>query len=252
MNGTAVTSGWCSHVRRVGQAACAGALLALRVADAATGAPPAASVRSIDIYVQPYYEAARQPAAAPVVRVAKAWDAELASVRPDDVARVRDAIRADNAMVTPMTLMVLAIRLYDTGQRDDAVFWFYAAKYRYATLAEVAEVASPALAQVADAVRNFALLAGPAINGYAFCDVARQQEQNRAAARWVAANPYRAVMLPQVPARPGDRSENLARAIAKIEAAVGAEQERLARPAERAAFAATRHANGADAKYCWK
>ena len=30
-----------------------------------------------------------------------------------------------------MTMMVLAIRLYDVGLRDDAVFWFYAAKDRY-------------------------------------------------------------------------------------------------------------------------
>jgi len=30
--------------------------------------------------------------------------------------------------VTPMTMMVLAIRLYDVGLRDDAVFWFYASR----------------------------------------------------------------------------------------------------------------------------
>lgn len=225
-------------------------LLAATVAGAAP--PPPAPVRSIDVYVQPYYEAARQPGTAPRVSVAKAWDAQLASQRQEDIARVRDAIRADNAMITPMTLMVLAIRLYDTGQRDDAVFWFYAAKYRYATLAEVADVRSPALAQVEDAVRSFALLAGPVINGYAFCDVQRQQRQNRAAAQWVAANPYRALMLPQIPARPGDRAENLARAIAKIDEAVRNEQEKLARPTELAALATARRDNGAEAKYCWR
>ena len=37
-----------------------------------------------------------------------------------------------------MTLMVLAIRLYDVGGcRDDAVFWFYAAENRYLTLEDV-------------------------------------------------------------------------------------------------------------------
>ena len=247
MSGSVVKTGRFPRSRRLALPAFAALLFAL----GAAAAPAPAPVRSIDIYVQPYYEAARQPGAAPVVRVAKSWDSGLASARPDDVARVRDAIRANNAMVTPLTLMVLAIRLYDTGQRDDAVFWFYAAKYRYATLAEVADVASPALAQVEDAVRNFALLAGPVINGYAFCDIARQQEQNRAAARWVAENPYGALMLPQVPARPGDRKENLARATAKIDAAVRAEREKLAQPAELAAFTAARRANGADVKYCW-
>ncbi len=234
------------HIRRVA------ALLLLAVTSVGAAPPPAAPVRSIDIYVQPYYEAARQPGTAPRVSVAKAWDAQLASLRQEDIARVRDAIQADNALITPMTLMVLAIRLYDTGQRDDAVFWFYAAKYRYATLAEVADVRSPALAQVEDAVRSFALLAGPVINGYAFCDVQRQMQQNRAAAQWVAANPYRALMLPQIPARPGDRAENLARAVARIDEAVRTEQEKLARPAELAALATARRDNGAEAKYCWR
>ena len=88
-----------------------------------------------------------------------------------------------------MTLMVLAIRLYDVGLRDDAVFWFYAAKNRYFTLAGVADVRTPQLAQVEDAVRNFAVLAGPVINGYAFCDVANQQKQQAKALQWVTDHP---------------------------------------------------------------
>jgi hypothetical protein len=35
-----------------------------------------------------------------------------------------------------MTMMVLAIRLYDAGLRDDAVFWFYVAKDRLAWIEE--------------------------------------------------------------------------------------------------------------------
>ena len=37
-------------------------------------------------------------------------------------------IVAKPQVVTPMTMMVLAIRLYDVGLRDDAVFWFYASR----------------------------------------------------------------------------------------------------------------------------
>ena len=122
----------------------------------------------------PYYEAAHEPGGTPRVAVAKAYDALLASSRREDVVRARDGIVKDNALLTPMTLMVLAIRLYDVGLRDDAVFWFYAAKNRYFTLEGVADVRAPQLAQVEDAVRNFAALAGPVINGYAFCDVANQ------------------------------------------------------------------------------
>ena len=48
-------------------------------------------------------------------------------------ARPRRHRRTTTGWLTPMTIMVLAIRLYDVGLRDDAVFWFYAAKNRFAT-----------------------------------------------------------------------------------------------------------------------
>ena len=41
-----------------------------------------------------------------------------------------------------MTMMVLAIRLYDVGLRDDAVFWFYVARARYITLEDVLDVSA--------------------------------------------------------------------------------------------------------------
>ena len=79
-----------------------------------------------------------------------------------------------------MTLMVLAIRLYDVGLRDDAVFWFYAGEGPVRDAGRQWPTSSrPQLAQVEDAVKNFAILAGPVINGYAFCDVAKQQEIRR-------------------------------------------------------------------------
>jgi hypothetical protein len=68
-------------------------------------------------------------------------------------------------VVTPMTMMVLTIRLYDFGLRDEAVFWLYVAKERYIVMSEVLNVKTPALAQADDAVRSFATLAGPIING---------------------------------------------------------------------------------------
>ena len=49
-----------------------------------------------------------------------------------------------------MTMMVLAIRLYDVGLRDDAVFWFYVAKDRTIVLSDVLNVKTPQLAQADD------------------------------------------------------------------------------------------------------
>jgi hypothetical protein len=230
----------------------AGVWLAGCVGCAVGAALTAEPVRTIDVYVHPYYDSAAGAAAKRRVVVAGAYDALLASDEAADVARARDGIALDNELVTPMTLMVLAIRLYDVGLRDDAVFWFYVAKDRYATLAEVAEVEAPALAQVADAVRNFAVLAGPHINGYAFCDVAKQQATRARALRWVARNPYKALWLPQIPARPGDRVENLERALAKLRAGAADEARQLADAQVRERLQQARALNEADARYCWK
>lgn len=226
-------------------ALCAG-FLSVPVAHAAD------PVRHIGIYVTPYYEAARDAGGTPKVTVAKAYDALLASNRREDVVRARDDIAKNNALLTPMTLMVLAIRLYDVGLRDDAVFWFYAAKNRYFTLEGVADVRSPQLTQVEDAVKSFATLAGPVINGYAFCDVASQQKIAARALQWTIDNPYKALFLPQVPARPGDRAQNLEKTLASMKANVAKERDYLAQPGNLAQFRQQRKDNGADAKYCWK
>ena len=218
---------------------------------AASAAALAAPIKRIDIYVTPYYEAAKG-GAAPKVAVGKTYDTLLASNSREDIVRARDDINRNSSLVTPMTMMVLAIRLYDVGLRDDSVFWFYAAKDRFMTLAGVSDIKSRELAQVEDAVKNFAILAGPVINGYAFCDVARQQEIREKAMKWVIDNPYKAIFLPQVPALPGDREQNLKRAIAEIRTAAQKEREYLAKPANVAELKAKRKQNDADAMFCWK
>jgi len=151
-----------------------------------------------------------------------------------------------------MTMMVLAIRLYDVGLRDDSVFWFYAAKDRFVTLAGVSDTKSIELAQVEDAVKNFAFLAGPIINGYAFCDVAKQQELRRKALKWAVDNPYKAMFLPQVPALAGDREQNLKKAIAEITAAAAKERDYLSKPANVSEIKAKRRHSEADTMFCWK
>lgn len=125
-------------------------------------------VRHIGIYVQPFYEAAQTPDGRPKVIVGEQFNGLLSSNRREDILAARDLIAAKPAVVTPMTMMVLAIRLYDVGLRDDAVFWFYAAKERYIVMSEVLDVKTQTLAQADDAMRSFASLVGPIINGYAF------------------------------------------------------------------------------------
>src|SRR5262245_17794852 len=215
-------------------------------------AAAAEPVKHIGVYVQPYYEAARDPTGRPRVAVYKSLDGRLSSNERADIVAARDAVLANPKTVTPMTMMVLAIRLYDVGLRDDSVFWFYAAKDRFVTLAMVSNMKSPELAQVQDAVEAFATLAGPVINGYAFCDVAKQQKLRQEALKWAVDNPYRAMFMPQVPALPGDRTQNLRKAVAEITSGAEKERDYLAKPANVAELKARRKQNDADTMFCWK
>jgi hypothetical protein len=148
--------------------------------------------------------------------------------------------------------MVLAIRFYDVGLRDDAVFWFYAAKDRYLTLSEVVDVGAGGLAQVEDAVRNFSTLAGPIINGYAFCDIANQQAIRARALDWVEQNPYAAIFMERLPAKQSNREQALVKAVALMRQSAAKERAYLQDAANAAKFRADRARNGTDEKYCWK
>ncbi len=209
-------------------------------------------VRRIAIYVQPYYESARRPDSPPRVAVGRSFDDLLASMKKEDIIAARNRIEADPQVVTPMTMMVLAIRLYDMGLRDDAVFWFYAAKARYITLEDVIDVRASGLMAPGEAVKSFAALAGPAINGYAFCDRAKQHAANMKAIEWVEAHPYGALSMAQLTGKEGDRAANLKKSISEQKAAAVRERARFDDPKFAQEFAATRTKNEADEKFCWK
>jgi hypothetical protein len=78
--------------------------------------------------------------------------------------------------LTPEQMFVLAIRLYDLGEKDNSVYWFYEAQFRAKLflktlnsdhIAGISELSAGLLASY-DA---FTTLAGEYINGYAGCDV---------------------------------------------------------------------------------
>jgi len=214
-------------------------------------AAQAEPVRHVGIYVQPYYEAAREPGGTPRVAVGRSFDG-LASNRREDILAIRDRIVAEPKLVTPMTLMVLAIRFYDVGLRDDAVFWFYAAKDRFLTLDGVVDVGAGGLAQVEDAIRSFSTLAGPIINGYAFCDIANQQAIRAKALDWVEQNPYEAIFMERLPAKQSNRKQALVEAVAMLRANAAKESAYLQDAGNAAKYRAERARNGTDEKYCWK
>ena len=216
------------------------------------GASAAEPVRQVGITVQPFYESARTPGAQPRVAVGKQYNDLLSSSRREDILAARDLIVAAPKLVTPMTLMVLAIRLYDVGLRDDAVFWFYVAKERTIVMSDVLDTKTQLLAQADDAVRAFSTLAGPVINGYAFCDLAKQKQQHAKAVDWVESNPYEVMFMARAPALPGDRAENHKRAIANAKERAAKERSYFDDAKNVETFTASRKRNDADAKFCWK
>ncbi len=209
-------------------------------------------VTEIDIDVRPYYEAARAPGEHPTVAVGAKFNDLLSSNKQEDIVAVRDLISAEPQLITPMTLMVLSIRLYDVGLRDEAVFWYYVAKDRYITLSDVVEVRSPALAQVEDAVSSFFAFVGPVINSYAFCDISKQQGAQDKAIDWVEKNPYQAVFLDQLTAKPGDRRDNLKASVAVIRGNNKKAREYISNPKNLQQFNKDRSDNNVPAQYCWK
>jgi len=101
-------------------------------------------------------------------------------------------------------------------------------------------------------VRNFSALAGPVINGYAFCDIANQQKIRARALDWVEQNPYEAIFMERLPAKNADRTQSLAAAVALIRQSAAKERDYLADAAHAKKFRADRARNGTDEKYCWK
>jgi hypothetical protein len=219
---------------------------------AAQAASAAEPVRRIEIYVQPYYVASQKPGEPPRVAVGRSYEGLLDSMKKEDILAVRDRIEADPRTVTPMTMMVLAIRLYDMGLRDDAVFWFYVAKARYTTLEDVIDIRSSNLAGPAEAVKSFAILAGPVINGYAFCDRDRQHATNLRAIAWVEQHPYSALLMSQLTGNAGDRAANLKKSISDQKTFAERERARLDDPKFAEEYAVARRKNEADEKFCWK
>jgi hypothetical protein len=217
------------------------------------GAFAAEPIRNLAIQVPPYFEAASlTPGSTPHIAVSKKYNALLKSERSVDILKVRDKIKADSKMVTPMSMMVLAIRLYDVGLRDEAVFWFYAAQDRYLELTKVVDLKASGLDKAEQAMHGFTAALGPVIEGYAFCDLAKQQVQREKAVKWLENNPYGAVFVERFTAKPGDRTANLQHAVAEVKRNAARERAYFANAHRRRVFYAKRKRAEDDVKYCWK
>jgi hypothetical protein len=217
------------------------------------------AVRRLVVSVPPYYATARDPAVAPLVHVGRDFDALLASTRREDILRARDLVTEDPRLITPMTMTALAIRLYDVGLRDDAVFWFHVAKYRFVTMGAVLDFESTPAVDIRAPMDEFLRQVGPYVDGYGFCDPEKRQGQRRKALDWVEQHPYwfegLFTFLAQNGqpggARPGTPEANLKGAVAEIRDGIGQDQAWLGDPANRRKLEQGREEKGIAARFCW-
>lgn len=142
-----------------------------RAAEAAPGTTQA--IRGpMPIYVTPYYDSK-----GPQVAVGP-YSEQIAKANTSSARSLSDALKAHRGELRPEAMFALAVRLYDLGEKDEAVYWFYTAQYRARLFASVVDPSSPraigsAGFELMQAYGAFQQLAGEYINGYGFGDLAK-------------------------------------------------------------------------------
>lgn len=224
------------------------------VAASAAASSPArvvAPVVQLGVDVPPFYIAGTTYGAPAKVTIDPAYDKLLSSMKRADVVKVEHGIEAKPELVKPETLIAMAMRLYDVGLRDDAVFWYYVGRDRFVTMEFVLDMRSMQLARPNAAIEAFLHAAGPAMEGYAYCSVARQQELESRAINWVAAHPYKILGYTELPAATEDRNAALAQAVDRLREDAKTRKDQLDDPAGLAGLQEAREAVHAHERFCW-
>ncbi len=202
----------------------------------------------IPIFVTPYYTAGKDETEAPKVKTYKGYDHLLASPKKEDLLQVVKQIEATPDMISPVTLFVLSTRLYDLGLKWESVLWFYIAKNRYF---ETIQVLRPeGLGSAPAAMDAFSDLLGNYVNGFAFCDIKKQQEAQLKALDWTKAHPYKAIYIEKLPAKGPDRSILHQTALQKLAQMNTEEANYFKDPTNLKKFIEQRKKNNMDKKFC--
>ena len=127
----------------------------------------AATSARMPIYITPYYNS--DPLQVKVGPHSEALTLATAASAGELAAQLKQ----ERATLPIETMYVLAIRLYDLGLKDEAVYWFYTAQFRARLLSALLPAGTPARIgnegfERVQAHRSFHQLAGTYINGYAF------------------------------------------------------------------------------------
>jgi hypothetical protein len=137
---------------------------------------PVIQTTTIPVYVTPYYNSKG-------IKIdVGSFSKPLASATKKSILTVAADMKREWETLPVEAMYVLAIRLYDFGHKDDAVYWYYAAQWRGRLFGLVVP---PDFSvkfgnngfERAHAYSAFQELAGHYINGYAFGDLPKLQEK---------------------------------------------------------------------------
>lgn len=104
------------------------------------------------------------------------YSQQLGTSDLQELTTLEQEMARQREVLTPEQMFVLAIRLYDLGEKDNSLYWFYEAQFRAKLFREsldadhiagISELSSGLLSSY----EAFTELAGEYINGYAGCDV---------------------------------------------------------------------------------
>jgi len=117
------------------------------------------SSQKMGIYVSPFYYSD------PLTINVGEYSPRLKTGNPKRLLKLSDEIRQKMDDVNIETLYVLAIRLYDAGEKDEATYWYYTAQFRANVYFAMYDGNRGDLN--GHPLSSFKVLAGEWINGYA-------------------------------------------------------------------------------------
>lgn len=142
----------------------------LQVSPTETPIPPTPSIAPMPVAVSPFYDFESNQ-----INVGT-YSEQLNTSDPGELAAVAEEMAGQKQALTPEQMFVLSIKLFDLGDNNNAVYWFYEAQFRAKLFQiaidplELARIGDPSL-ELPAAYGVFTQVSGEYINGYAGCDI---------------------------------------------------------------------------------
>lgn len=133
-------------------------------------APPTPTYSPLPVTVSPFYNSESNE-----INVGD-YSEQLSTSSFQELAAVVQEMTKHRDVLTPEQMFVMAIRLFDAGDTDSALYWFYEAQFRAKlfTIAldpsHIGSAGDPSF-ELPSAYNAFTQLSTEFINGYAGCDI---------------------------------------------------------------------------------